>query len=151
MCLDEKSVALRAEVRPPSPAVSGREARQDSEYKRCGTANIVCAVEPVEPKEGRHFTFVTPNRTGLEFAKVICRLALQYPGAKTIHLVVDNLNIHRRKSLNDLLGEKAGGEVWGRFTLHYTPVHGSWLNQAEIEIGIYARQCPGKRHIPSLS
>ena len=147
VCLDEKSVALHAEVRPRSSAVPGREARQDSEYKRCGTANIFCAVEP---KAGRHFTFVTPNRTGLEFAKVICQLDLQYPEAKTIHLVVDNLNIHRRKSLNDLLGEKAGGEVWGRFTVHYTPVHGSWLNQAEIEIGIYSRQCLGKRRIPSL-
>ena len=147
VCLDEKSVALHAEVRPQSPAVPGREARQDSEYKRCGTANVFCAVEP---KAGRHFTFVTPNRTGLEFAKVICQLALQYPEAKTIHLVVDNLNIHRRKSLNDLLGEKEGGELWGRFTVHYTPVHGSWLNQAEMEIGIYSRQCLGKRRIPSL-
>ena len=147
VCLDEKSFALHEEVRPQSSAVPGREARQDSEYKRCGTANIFCVVEP---KAGRHFTYVTPNRTGLEFAKVICELALQYPEAKTIHLVVDNLNIHRRKSLNDLLGEKAGGEVWGRFTVHYTPVHGSWLNQAEMEIGIYARQCLGKRRIPSL-
>ena len=147
VCLDEKSVVLHAEVRPSSPAVPGREARQDSEYKRCGTANIFCAVEP---KAGRHFTFATANRTGLEFAKVICELALQYPEAKTIHLVLDNLNIHRRKSLTDLLGEEAGRAVWGRFTVHYTPVHGSWLNQAEIEIGIYSRQCLGKRRIPSL-
>ena len=147
VCLDEKSVTLHAEMRPSSPAKPGQEARQDSEYKRCGTANVFCAVEP---KAGRHFTFVTPNRPGAEFAKVIVELALQYPEAKTIHLVVDNLNIHRRKSLTNLLGEKAGGEVWGRFTVHYTPVHGSWLNQAEIEIGIYARQCLGKRRFPSL-
>ena len=49
---------------------------------------------------------------------------------------MDNLNIHRRKSLTDLLGDEIGGEVWNRFTVHYTPTHGSWLNQAEIEIGI---------------
>jgi hypothetical protein len=77
-------------------------------------------------------------------------VALQYPDADTIHLVVDNLNIHRRKSLTDLLGPEVGGEVWDRFTVHYTPVHGSWLNQAEIEIGIFSRQCLGRRRIPDL-
>jgi transposase len=77
-------------------------------------------------------------------------LAIQYPHAETIHLVLDNLNIHRRKSLTDLLGEEIGGEVWNRFTVHYTPTHGSWLNQAEIEIGILSRQCLGTRRIPDL-
>ena len=65
-------------------------------------------------------------------------------------LVMDNLNIHRRKSLTDLLGEDLGNEVWSRFTIHYTPTHGSWLNQAEIEIGILSRQCLGTRRIPDL-
>jgi hypothetical protein len=64
---------------------------------------------------------------------------------------MDNLNIHRRKSLTDLLGEEVGGEVWGRLTVHYTPTHGSWLNQAEIEIGILSRQCLGRRRIPDLN
>ena len=63
---------------------------------------------------------------------------------------MDNLNIHRRKSLTDLLGGEVGGEVWDRFTIHYTPTHGSWLNQAEIEIGILSRQCLGTRRIPDL-
>ena len=147
VCLDEKSVTLHAEVKPGSLAKPGREARQDSEYERCGTANTFCAVEP---KAGRHFTFATRDRSGFEFAKVIFELALQYPEAKTIHLVLDNLNIHRRKPLIDLLGKEVGSEVWGRFTVHYTPVHGSWLNQAEIEIGMFSRQCLGKRRIPDL-
>ena len=147
VCLDEKSVTLHAEVKPASLAKPGREARQDSEYERCGTANTFCAVEP---KAGRHFTFATPDRSGFQFAKVIFELALLYPEAKTIHLVLDNLNIHRRKPLIDLLGKEVGTEVWGRFTVHYTPVHGSWLNQAEIEIGIYSRQCLGKRRIPDF-
>ena len=43
-----------------------------------------------------------------------------------------------------------GTEIWERFTIHYTPKHGSWLNQAEIEIGLFARQCLGKRRIPDL-
>ena len=147
VCLDEKSVTLHADVRPASPAVPGREARRDNEYERCGTANVVCAVEP---KAGRHFTFPTPDRSGFEFARIAVSLALEYPAAKTIHLVADNLNIHRRKALSDVFGAEMATEVWSRFTVHYTPTHGSWLNQAEIEIGIFCRQCLGKRRIPNL-
>ena len=54
VCLDEKPISLHADVRPASPVAPGREARQDNEYRRCGTANVFCAVEP---KAGRHFTF----------------------------------------------------------------------------------------------
>ena len=147
VCLDEKPVTLHADVRPSSPARPGREARRDNEYERCGTANVFCAVEP---KAGRHFTFPTPDRSGFEFAQVAVALALAYPAAKTIHLVMDNLNIHRQKLLADVFGTEMAAEVWGRFTVHYTPTHGSWLNQAEIEIGIFSRQCLGKRRIPNL-
>ena len=147
ICLDEKPITLHADVRPTSAARPGREARRDNEYERCGTANVFCAVEP---RAGRHFTFPTPDRSGFEFAKVVVQLALEYPEAKTIHLVVDNLNIHRRKALTDVFGAEMGTEVWDRFTVHYTPKHGSWLNQAEIEIGLFARQCLGTRRIPSL-
>jgi hypothetical protein len=147
VCLDEKPITLHADVRAASPAVPGREARRDNEYKRCGTANVFCAVEP---KAGRHFTFPTPDRSGFEFARVAVALALEYPKAKTIHLVLDNLNIHRRKSLSDVFGSEMGTEVWDRFTVHHTPTHGSWLNQAEIEIGMFSRQCLGSRRIPTL-
>jgi DDE superfamily endonuclease len=133
-------------VRPSSPAAPGREARRDNEYERCGTANVFCALEP---KAGRHFTFATPHRSGFEFARVAVTLAMAYPEAKTIHLVMDDLNIHRRKALSDIFGPEMAAEVWDRFTIHYTPTHGSWLNQAEIEIGIFSRQCLGRR-IPDL-
>jgi hypothetical protein len=114
VCVDEKPITLHADVRQTSPVAPGREARQDNEYKRCGTANVFCAVEP---KAGRHFTFPTPDRSGFEFAQVAVGLALAYPTAKTIH---------------------------------HTPIHGSWLNQAEIEIGMFSRQCLGKRRLPTL-
>jgi hypothetical protein len=147
LCLDEKPVTLHADVRSGSAAAPGREARRDNEYERCGTANVFCAVEP---KAGRHFTFPTPNRSAFEFAQIACDLAMQYRQAGTIHLVMDNLNIHRRKSLTDAFGTEAGSEIWDRFTIHHTPTHGSWLNQAEIEIGIFSRQCLGGRRIPNL-
>jgi transposase len=78
-------------------------------------------------------------------------VADQYPQARTIHLVMDNLNIHCRKSLVDCFGEERGGRLWERFTVHYTPKHGSWLNQAEIELSMYSRQCLGTRRIPTLA
>jgi hypothetical protein len=147
ICLDEKPITLHAYLRPSSPAVPGREARRDNEYERRGTANVFCAVEP---KAGRHFTLATPDRSGFEFAQVAITLAMAYPQAKTIHLVMDNLNIHRRKILADVFGEEMAAEVWERFTVHYTPAHASWLNQAEIEIGIFSRHCLGKRRIADL-
>jgi hypothetical protein len=104
----------------------------------------------VEPKAGRHFTFATPDRSGFEFAQIAVSLAMAYPDAKTIHLVMDNLNIHRRKALVDAFGTEMAAKVWDRFSVHYTPTHGSWLNQAEIEIGIFTRQCLGSRRIPNL-
>src|SRR5579864_1238319 len=147
VCIDEKPVTLHAEVRPPIPMAPGKIAKRDNEYERCGTANVFCAVEP---KAGRHFTFPTPDRSAFEFAQVLVTLAMAYPKAKTIHLVMDNLNIHRPKALSDVFGPEMAAEVWDRFTVHYTPTHGSWLNQAEIEIGIFSRQCLGSRRIPNL-
>ncbi|MGH9584519.1 MAG: transposase [Bryobacteraceae bacterium] len=89
-------------------------------------------------ESGQAFShFATPDRSAAEFAHAACELAMQYPQAQTIHLLMDNLNIHHRKSLTDLVGEQVGGEIWDRFTVHYTPKHGSWLNRAEIEIGMF--------------
>ncbi len=147
VCLDEKPVALHAEVRDPRPATPGHIAKRDSEYERCGTANVFCAVEP---KAGRHFTWPTPDRCADRFAIALFELAMSYPEATTIHLVMDNLSTHTRKSVVGLFGEEFGAEIWDRFSVHYTPKHGSWLNQAEIEISLFARQCLGTRRIPNL-
>ncbi len=148
VCLDEKAVTLHRDVRPPKPAMPGQLAKRDSEYERCGTANVFCAVEP---QAGRHYTRPTPDRSAPEFAQILAELALHYPDVKTIHLVVDNLNTHRRKAAIDYYGEDAGARLWSRFTVHYTPKHGSWLNQAEIEISLFSRQCLGTRRIPTLA
>jgi hypothetical protein len=125
VCLDEKPITLHADVRPASPAAPGREARRHNEYERCGTANVFCAVEP---KAGRHFTFATPDRSGFEFAQVAVTLALAYPEAKTIHLVLDNLNIHRRKTLADIFGAENGGGSLGSV---HCPLHANSRKLAE--------------------
>ena len=147
VCLDEKPVSLHADVRAPIPAKPGSVAKRDNEYKRCGTANVFGVVEP---KAGWHFTTATPDRSAFQFAQAVYRLALAYPEAETIHLVMDNLNTHCRKSLTDLYGAEVGGEIWDRFTVHYTPKHGSWLDQAEIELSLFSRQCLGTRRISDL-
>jgi len=148
VCLDEKPVSLHADVRAPIPAKPGKPAKQDNEYKRCGTANVFGVVEP---KAGRHFTTATRDRSGAEFARMVGHVVEQYPAARTIHLVMDNLNTHCRKPLIDYFGEQEGGNVWDRLTVHYTPKHGSWLDQAEIELSLFSRQCLGNRRIPDLS
>ena len=147
VCVDEKSVSLHQEVRPPQAGKPGRVARWDSQYKRCGTANIFCGVEP---KAGVHFTQVTTTRAAHKLAGFLRTIADRYPQANTIHLVMDNLYTHRRKALLDRYGRQQGRALWERFTVHYTPKHGSWLNQAEIEIGLLARQCLGKRRMGTL-
>jgi transposase len=122
----------------------GRIARRDGEYQRGGTANVFCGVEP---KAGQYFPKVTANRSSPEFADYLLEVAIRYPEADTIHLVMDNLSSHTRKAVVERFGEKAGGWLWDRFTVHYTPKHGSWLNQAEIAISLFSRQCLGRRRI----
>jgi len=148
VCLDEKPVSLHAEVRPARPTRPGHIAKRDNEYKRCGTANIFAVVEP---KAGRHFTCATPTRSGAQFARMVQRVIAAYPGARTVHLVMDNLNIHCEKSLTDHFGGRVGKKLWRRLTVHFTPKHGSWLNQAEIELSLVSRGCLGRRRIDTLA
>ena len=147
VCLDEKPVTLHDDVRSPVAAAPGTVAKRDTEYKRCGTANVFSGVEP---KAGRHFSLATPDRSGPEFAQAVEAIVRRYPAAPTIHLVMDNLNIHCRKTLSDYFGLDYGSQIWNHLTVHYTPKHGSWLNQAEIEISLFSRQCLGQRRISNL-
>jgi hypothetical protein len=147
VCLDEKPAQLVEDAREPKSLKPGKLKKRDYEYVRKGTANVFCAVEP---KAGNHFTYVTENRKGKEFAKILNRIAKHYSDATKIHLVMDNLRTHCKKSLTDFYGDEKGSVIWNRFKIHYTPKHASWLDQAEIEIGIYSRQCLGKSRIGSI-
>lgn len=121
VCVDEKPVVLHADVRPPHPMQPGQVARRDCEYQRCGSVNAFCGVEP---KAGRHFVKITSNRSSPEFADYLAGIVASYSEADTIHLVMDNLSSHRRKALVERYGEENGGQIWDRFTVHYTPKHG---------------------------
>lgn len=145
VCLDEKSKQLLSDSRPSLPLAPGKTAVQDYEYVRKGTRNIFVAVEP---KGGRHMTQVTLRRKKPDYALFFEQLVAAYANAKTIHLVQDNLNIHFVSSLIEAFGVRKARRLWDCITPHYTPKHASWLNMAEIAIGILDRQCLNRR-IPS--
>lgn len=146
--LDERPVQLRDAARRGRAMSPGKLARPDYEYVRRGTANIFCITEP---KSGKHLTHATKNRKAPRFAYAMKRIARAYPKAKTIHIVMDNLNIHGPKPLLDTFGPIHGANLWARFTPHYTPKHGSWLNPAEIEASLWSRECLGRDRIGTLA
>jgi hypothetical protein len=147
VALDERPVQLLDSLRPATQMAPGRPARRDYKYARCGTANVFCVVEP---KPGRHQTHATTNRTAAQFAGALKRIAMSYPAATTIQLVLDNLNTPREKSLSTTFGAEPGHQLWRRFTVHYTPNQSSWLNPAELEASLWSRQCLGRQRIGSL-
>lgn len=143
VCLDEKSKQMLKDTRAPLPLKSGTPAKQDYEYKRAGTCNLFVAVEP---KGERRIVEVTARRTKVDFVNFVCRLLKAvYARARKVHLILDNLNTHFRASFEEVLGHKAATALLRRIEFHYTPKHASWLNMAEIEIGILERQCLGRR------
>lgn len=145
VCIDEKSKQLLKDMRTPLPLKPGVLAKQDYEYKRAGTCNLFVAVEP---KGERRIVEVTARRTKVDFVDFVCRLLKAvYARARKVHLVLDNLNTHFRSSFEEALGHKAATALLRRIEFHYTPKHASWLNMAEIEIGILDRQCLD-RHLP---
>jgi len=140
VCLDETSKQLIGETRTPVPAEPGRVRRIDYEYERKGTANLFMAFEPLA---GRRWVDVTERRTAVDFAEVIRRLVDErYPRAKKIVLVMDNLNTHKAASLYEAFEARRLAE---RLEIHYTPKHGSWLDMAETELSVLARQCLNRR------
>lgn len=145
VCLDEKSKQLLADSRGGKGMMPGKIAILDYEYVRKGTRNIFVAVEP---KGGKHFTEVTARRTKEDYAKFLFHLTKAYTAADCIHIVQDNLNTHSEKSLIATFGLRKTRSMMKRIKFHFTPKHASWLNMAEIEIGILSQQCL-KGRIPS--
>lgn len=145
VCLDEKSTQLLAHSRAPLPMKAGMVLREDYEYIRRGTCNLFVAVEP---KAGQRTVAVTDHRGKTDFVAFVQHLIEQvYGSARRIHLVLDNLNTHFTKCFEDVLGKRTATRLLKRVRFHYTPKHASWLNMAEIEIGILTRQCLDRRII----
>lgn len=143
ICIDEKSLQLVSHSRAPLPMASHSPEKVDYEYVRNGTTNLFVAVEP---KAGQRTVAVTERRGKADFVAFVGDLLTHtYAKARRVHLVLDNLNIHFRKCFDDVLGKRAATELLRRVQFHYTPKHASWLNMAEIEIGVLSRQCLDRR------
>jgi transposase len=143
VCVDEGGKQLVGDVREPLPVRPGRPAKEDSEYERHGTANLFLAFEPLA---GRRVVEVTERRTAADFARFLRRLLDEvYPGAPRVVLVTDNLNTHGPGSLYEAFAPAEARRLAARIEWHYTPKHGSWLNLAEVELSVLARQCLDRR------
>jgi hypothetical protein len=149
VCLDEKGKELQADVsgREPLSAFPGEPGagcvRQDYEYRRAGSANLLLFSEPLR---GWRKVVVSQARDGVSFAHHLRRLVDEdYPQVEKVVLVSDNLNIHGVWSLYDAFPAAEALRISQKLEWHYTPEHGSWLNMAEIEISALARQCLNQR------
>jgi hypothetical protein len=145
--VDEAGKQLIGDVREPLPVRPGSAAKQDYEYRREGMANLFMAVEPLS---GWRHVEVTQRKTAVDFAHFL-RLLSDGPfrGAEKVVLVCDNLNTHTPACLYEAFEPAEARRLAGRFEWHHTPKHGSWLNVAECELSVVARQCLDRR-IPDL-
>ena len=143
VCFDERPCQLIDDILVPIPMKPGRSKRQDYEYKRHGTCCVLLAFDP-----GRHWRFVQvrARRTALDYALFMKQLVAPYdPRITRIRLVQDNLNTHTQGSFYSAFPPQEAFEFAQKFELHYTPVKGSWLNMAEIELAALSKQCLDRR------
>ena len=147
VCMDEISKQLTRETRKPSRTIPGKPVRYDYEYERNGVCNMFMFFEPFK---GKRHVRITLHRTKVDWAVQIKDLLdNQYPKAKKIVLVMDNLNTHKGTSLYETFPPEEARRLYERLEIHHTPKHGSWLNIAEIELRILAGQCLNRR-IPDI-
>jgi hypothetical protein len=143
VCFDEGGKQLIGEVRPPLPVRPGSPRREDYEYERNGTANLFMVFEPLA---GVRRVEVTERRTNQDFARIIRRLVDEwYAQAEKIVLVLDNLSTHTPAALYEAFEPTEARRLVEKLEWHYTPKHGSWLNVAEMELSVLARQCLDRR------
>ena len=147
VCMDESSKQLIKEVREPLKARPGSIEKIDDEYIRKGVAEIFIAVEPL----GNHRkVWLNPTRTSKDWAEFIKQIVDDYPQAKKVILVMDNLNTHKMSSLYQAFSPEEAYRIASKLEIHYTPRHGSWLNIAEIELSVLKSQCLSRR-IPTMT
>jgi hypothetical protein len=143
VCMDEKSKQLIIDIRKTIPLKPGSLEKYDYEYKRNGTRNIFVAVEALA---GKRKIKVTQTRKKGDFAHFIKEVIDQdYPQAKKVRLVLDNLNTHFSSSFYETFSKEEAERILGKIDFYYTPKHGSWLNMAEIEINMMDRECLARR------
>jgi transposase len=143
VCFDERPCQLIGDVMAPVAMKPGRARRQDYEYKRNGMANLFVMVEPLA---GWREVEVTDRRGSPDFAHQMKALVdRHFPEAEVVRVVLDNLSSHSPAALYQVFAPEEARRITRKLEFHYTPKHGSWLNMAEIEISVLARQCLRRR------
>ncbi len=143
VCMDEKPYQLLEHARDPIAATAGSDLKIDSEYVRRGTCSIFVWVEPLA---GLRRVTARERRTRVDRAVQVDRLLTHdYPDARKVVLVMDNLNTHGIGSLYEAFAPAKAFALAQRLEIHHTPKHGSWLNIAEIELSALTRQCLDRR------
>ncbi|KXA89350.1 transposase [candidate division MSBL1 archaeon SCGC-AAA259A05] len=141
--VDERPKQLIGEKKKPIPMKPGSPEKMDYEYVRNGSVNIFVAVDH---KRGKRDAKVTDRRTKKDFARYIKRLIDEvFLDAEVIRLVVDNLNTHNESAFYETFKKEEAERILSKIEFHYTPIHGSWLNVAEIEISAMDAECTGRR------
>ena len=136
LSIDEKTgmqaLSRAHDLKPPEP---GRDARFDFEYKRNGTR---CLFGCFNVGTGKVIGRCTKTRKRPDFFSFMNVVASSYR-QRRVHIVLDNLNTHLDTRKGKFITEwnKRHGN---RFVFHYTPTHGSWLNQIELWFGIVSRR-----------
>ncbi len=143
VCFDECSKQLVIETRLSLPVEPGQPARYDYEYERNGVCNLFLFSEPLR---GWRHVAVTDRRTAIDYAQQMKYLVDEcFPHAIKIRLVHDQLNTHVPASLYKTFEPSEAKRILDKLEIHYTPKHASWLNMAEIELSVLARQCLDRR------
>lgn len=143
VCVDEASKQLLGEKFAPQEATCDRIARYDTQYVRNGTNALFMVFEPLAAKRA---VMVKERRTGVDYAAVMLYVCDEmYPDAEKIVIVQDNLNTHGPHSLYQAFDPALARRLCERIEWHFTPKHASWLNMAEIELSVLARQCLRER------
>ena len=134
VCMDECPKQLIGETRVPIPPQPGKPECFDTEYVRNGTCDIFMFTAPLI---GWRRAAITEQRTRKDWANQIKQLVDEdFPDARKIVLVMDNLNTHNSASLYETFTPEEANRISNRLEIHYTPKHGSWLNMAEIELSV---------------
>jgi len=148
VCMDETSVQCIKEVRAPIAAKPGKSERYDVEYERNGVSHLMLFYAPFE--NWRRIQ-VADNHAACEWAEAVRRLVQEdYPDAKRITLVMDNLNTHTGASLYKAFPPDMARRLLEKLEFVYTPKHGSWLNMAECEFSVLSRHCLSQR-LPDMA
>jgi hypothetical protein len=151
VCFDEGGKVLEKHTQgrgPLPPTVeNGAAQRVDYSYEPAGSANLFMVVEPLR---GWRRVAITERKRGLEVAEQLKQIVDEdFPHAERITLVLDNVKTHHLGVLYERYPPDEAARIAAKLDLHYTPIHGSWLNIAEIEFSVLREQClPPLRRIP---